>query len=349
MTAVYNASTGVNHCTLTSLASGAVYYYRASAGGTQALGSFVTAPPAGTPFNFVVIGDTRTDTAGHQAVIDAVLDRNPAGMPDLFFNTGDLVESGAIDSQWDTYFTIEGELLANTVFGPVVGNHDAGIGSKFDTWFTTGSYYWFFYGNAVFVVLNTDGTYGAGSAQYTMAETALAAAAADPAIDFKFVLFHKPGVTTGEHDPDATIVDDYLDLFEQYNVDVVFNGHNHIYEHGLVNGVHYVVTGGGGVTPSTTYETRDWTVYVESTRHFCTVDVTDGGYHMVAYRTDGTGMDAIWGTTAGGGVPGDTPPDLQGNGGWCGIAPASDHRPGAANLALVLLAWVAIPLIRRRR
>ena len=35
-------------------------------------------------------------------------------------------------------------------------------------------------------------------------------------------------------------------LFEQYGVDVVFNGHRHNYERNKVNGVTYVVTGGGG-------------------------------------------------------------------------------------------------------
>jgi hypothetical protein len=29
-------------------------------------------------------------------------------------------------------------------------------------------------------------------------------------------------------------------------VDAVFSGHNHIYERYLYNGIHYLVTGGGG-------------------------------------------------------------------------------------------------------
>ena len=35
-------------------------------------------------------------------------------------------------------------------------------------------------------------------------------------------------------------------LFKKYNVDMVFSGHNHVYERFEVDGINYIVTGGGG-------------------------------------------------------------------------------------------------------
>ena len=39
---------------------------------------------------------------------------------------------------------------------------------------------------------------------------------------------------------------DLVPLFEKYDVQMVFSGHDHDYERGTVNGIKYVVTGGGG-------------------------------------------------------------------------------------------------------
>ena len=344
--AVYTSLTGMNFCTLTTLAPGTVYYYRASADGTQATGTFVTAPAPGATFNFVVLGDTRTNHDAHQSVIDAVLADDPYGVPDLFFNTGDLVELAASNDQWNDYFAIEKDLLANTVFNPVMGNHDYEVLTYYDRFFPDSRNYWFKYGNAAFVVLDTELAYGSGSDGYNMVVQALQAAQADPAIAFKFVFFHKPGVTTGEHAPDSTIVDEYLDLFEQYNVDVVFNGHNHMYEHGLVNGVHYVVTGGGGAPLSTTHTLRGWTVYWESTYHFCAVEVAGTTYKVTAYRTDGSVMDVIFGDASGGGHAGDTPSDLV-PGELCGLA--GTGTSDGPILACLLAAVFAVVRNRRRR
>jgi Calcineurin-like phosphoesterase len=348
---IYNPINDMNRCELTGLTPNTMYYFKVTSEDDNAEGTFVTAPPAGEPFNFVVIGDTRSDNAGHQSVINGIL--NEVGNPDLFFNTGDLVADGMDEDQWDDYFEIEEDLLLNTVINPVVGNHEIETGlTMFTRWFTTGRYYTFTYGNAVFIVLDTEGVIAQGSAQYTMAKDALEDAVSDPAIDFKFVFFHQPGVTTGSHDPNRTIVNQYLDLFEQNNVDVVFNGHNHIYEHGLVNGVHHVVSGGGGVGTSSTFSTRDWTVHVESTRHFCTVSVEDDSYSVVVRRPDGSLVDQFSGDEATGGYPGPTPSDLVQP--VCGGDSTVQDRNDLKEVKTINLAALLLPLglglaLRRRR
>ena len=346
MSSSYSFFTKMNVCQLTGLEENSLYYFQVSSEGDVEQGTFVTATGPGVPFNFVVVGDTRSDHAGHQSVIDGILAYND-GYPDLFFNTGDMVEDGTDMAQWGDYFSIEKQLLLHTVFAPVVGNHENDYGySLFNRWFTTGSHYWFVYGNALFVVLDTENNMDPYGAQWNMLTDALDVAQNDPDIFFKFIFFHRPGVTTGSHNPNKTIVDFYLDLFEQYNVDVVFNGHNHYYEHGLVNGVHYVVTGGGGTRPASDFEWRDWTVQAEGTLHFCSIDVHPGSYIVTVKRPDGSVVETFDGDINTGGFPGPTPIDLVKSA--CGIAPVGGAA-AALNLLVLLapLGWIGY--LRRRK
>jgi predicted phosphodiesterase len=69
-------------------------------------------------------------------------------------------------------------------------------------------------------------------------------------------------------------------LFEQYGVDVVFAGHHHNYERNEVNGITYIVTGGGGA-PLGVMEER------EPTRATFAV-----AYHVVMLEIDGDHLEA---------------------------------------------------------
>lgn len=64
------------------------------------------------------------------------------------------------------------------------------------------------------------------------------------------IVHHCPPYTNGwDSDGYAGDMDtrNYLvPLYEQYGVDLVIAGHTHDYERGILNGVHYVITGGGG-------------------------------------------------------------------------------------------------------
>jgi hypothetical protein len=116
-------------------------------------------------------------------------------------------------------------------------------------------YYSFDYGNAHFVVLNNYyGLSSTTSAQYAWLQNDLATTTRF----WKFVFFHEPAYATDSsqkpRDGSAKVL---APLFEQYGVDIVFQGHWHYYErmkpllNGQVStvaagGVVYMVTGGGG-------------------------------------------------------------------------------------------------------
>jgi len=100
-------------------------------------------------------------------------------------------------------------------------------------------------------VVNTQDTFSAGSDQYAFIEADLAAAAADPDIDHLFVAGHWPAYSSGahgvaDHDEWGEVRDHLQPLFETYGVDIYWCGHDHHYERAEVNGVTYIVTGGGG-------------------------------------------------------------------------------------------------------
>ena len=57
---------------------------------------------------------------------------------------------------------------------------------------------------------------------------------------------HHPAYSCGKHGSTSSVIDHWVPLFEQYGVDLVLNGHDHDYERFIVDGVTYVVNGGGG-------------------------------------------------------------------------------------------------------
>jgi len=302
---------------MTGLSPATQYFYRLTHEGTVREGSFFTTPAAGEPFTFVVAGDTRSGHTTHQSVVDSIL---AEGVPDLYFITGDLVASGELESDWDTFFPIEEALLAQTIFCPVYGNHENGElfkPSLYGRYFNAGTmnqfWYAFSYGNAHFIVINTE--VGIPGAQAAFVEDELAGARSNPDIDFIFAFFHQPGATTStSHSPNYSVLTVLMDLFEEYNVDAVFTGHNHVYEHGIINGVHHIVAGGGGaglnglITP---YTPEGWTiVYREAVNHYCTVSVTHDSYTLQTKYVGGTVFDSYTATTTDGGFPGATPQDL---------------------------------------
>ena len=79
-------------------------------------------------------------------------------------------------------------------------------------------------------MMDTQSSYTSGSTQYTFAVTQLQQAAANPAIKWIVVCYHKPSLTTGHDTVPLTDFRNYVSpTLDQYKVSLIFNGHNHIY------------------------------------------------------------------------------------------------------------------------
>jgi len=298
---VYSATAVTLHeVRVTGLSLDALYHYQVtSVAGTSissADNTFQTAVATSTPFRFVAYGDTRTDAVSHAAVVNAIIASNSR----FVLHNGDFVDSGSKDNYWvSAWFTPAAPLIADVVVFPALGNHEGNATlyyNYFDPPDGGGDYnerwYSFNYGNAHFTVLDTEAPYTPGNAQYTWLVSDLQNATSE----WKFVMHHRPPYSSGEHggteSPDlATYL---VPLYEQYHVDMVFNGHDHDYERSQKSGIYYIVAGGGGAPLRAVNLTANpYQQYAESVLHHCTVDINGTSATLRAVRNDSSVLDTV--------------------------------------------------------
>lgn len=79
-----------------------------------------TPPAAGRPLRFVVYGDSRSGHSVHAQVVQSLLVEDP----DLILCTGDVVERGTEEGDWDRYFAVAAPLLERIPIFMAPGNHE---------------------------------------------------------------------------------------------------------------------------------------------------------------------------------------------------------------------------------
>jgi len=282
--------------TLVGLRSDTLYHYRVISGtdtGTDA--AFRTNVTGNRPFRFFAYGDNRSDRAAHQRVVKRMLAKSP--MPNLALNVGDLTDQGS-GSNYREFFGVERELVSRLPMYPSPGNHDV---RNMTNWFrffvlpNNERWYTVRYGNSVFHCLDNYSTYAPGSGQYNWLVSELRADSADPSISHIFVWFHEPPYTTSAaHSSNMTARQYLCPLLERFHVAIAFMGHVHGYEHSMVNGVHYIISGGGGAPLHTRWNAaQPWTVYREATYQTVVMDVNGDTIRSVGVRPDGTEFDTL--------------------------------------------------------
>jgi predicted phosphodiesterase len=255
--------------------------------------TFHTAVEWFEPFTLAAYGDTRTNRADHQAVVNSMVEHEPA----LVLHSGDLVDNGNVLSQWDIFFDTTKELMKNTPFYPVLGNHERNAQHYYDFFYLpTGGgkeneqWYSFDYGNAHFVCLDSDVRYSKD--QLTWLEDDLARASRSA--QWIFVNFHHPPYSSGSHGSEFATMPDWLNAFEAYGVDVVINGHDHHYERSVNNDIWYIVAGGGGAPlRGVNQKPNPYQVYAERTLHFCKIQIDGPHLTFEMIRPDGTIGDSM--------------------------------------------------------
>ncbi len=75
---------------------------------------------------------------------------------------------------------------------------------------------------------------------------------------------------------------------------MVFSGHDHFYESSFKDGVHYVVTGGGGAPlRDINVNPNPYQIYAESTLHHCVIDVASESLTLYACYNNGDVFDTV--------------------------------------------------------
>ncbi len=274
--------------------------------------TFMTGVDADDAWSFTVIGDTQRNPRVTGKVAKLMWERRPH----FVLHCGDVVDDGASKAQWTgDLFKPCSELFGRVPVFPCIGNHEKNH-PHYYKYFSLPKpeyYYSYQYGNAAFFSLDTNGLRTAdlqpGGVQYEWLDKALAASDAK----WKICYHHHPVFSSDSDDYGNTWKGKSTDgdvrlkslqaLYEKHNVDVVFNGHIHLYERswpirgGKVdqkNGVVHITSGGGGggledFGPTPTFFKAE----CRSDYHFCYVTVHRGTFHLKAFDQEGRLFDAM--------------------------------------------------------
>jgi len=305
----------VHHVTLTGLPPATRCSYRVLVGPEATpFFTFRTAPAKPEPVRFAVYGDTRSNPKYHARVAQAVRAHRPA----FVLHTGDYATDGRERAQWvQQFFTPAAELLRECPILPVMGTHERNFPAFYDyfapprdlVWLDRvrgdplaaragGAWFAWSYGEVDFFILNCYLPTKADSPQVRWLADALAASRGA----WRIAAIHEPFFSSGDHGGAEKLRETLLPLLLQGGVDVVFAGHEHLYErtvalsdgdeatgHALVE----IVAGGGGVKLHKVRPGGPWSAYATSQRHFCIVGVEGDALVVTAYSETHEPIDTL--------------------------------------------------------
>ncbi|MCB9136655.1 MAG: metallophosphoesterase [Anaerolineales bacterium] len=210
---------------------------------------------------FAAIGDYGQDTNGEGAVANLVTEWDPEYIITLGDNNYPAGALATLDENITAYYSefIEPAFSA-TRFFPALGNHDWGEGG-IQSITCTGSnctgpyldyfglpgnerYYDYIKGPVHFFVLDSDPREPDGVTADSPQALWLQATLATSTAPWKVVYFHHPPYSSGLHGNNLAM----QWPFKTWGADVVLSGHDHNYEHLIVDDFHYFVNGSGGAT-----------------------------------------------------------------------------------------------------
>ncbi len=199
------------------------------------------------------------------------------------------------------FFGPYGEIIKGVPVFPVLGNHDVrkGDGAAFLENFypplgspgSTKRYYSFDWGGAHFVALDSELYYGDRGGSARRQEAFLEHDLAATRKPLKIAFLHRSPYGSSRHGGDDRVRHELAPIFERHKVDLVFAGHDHVYERTVpVGGVTYVVSGGGGRRLYPAGKGR-LTARSRSAHHAVLVRVAGGRLSLEAVEPDGTVFD----------------------------------------------------------
>jgi len=274
-------------------------------------------PQTGTPFRFIVYGDTRfTDPADskaasppvRRALVQAIVEADPA----FISIGGDIAYNGDDTNDWKVWDS-ETEVWRQrriTVY-PALGNHDlhgnraialANYFQRFPS-LQNNRYYSVRAANTLMLVLDSSLNETSGLQGEWLAKK-LDSVPSD--VDFVFLVLHHPPYTAssdkvrgGGHSarhPEQLLAQMLEKCQGRTRARfVVFSGHVHNYEHQEHNGVTYFVTGGGGARPYPIERTPDDPLNGKNVNyHYLLVEVDGGNLKITMHRLDLTSGAAVW-------------------------------------------------------
>jgi hypothetical protein len=255
------------------------------------------------PVSFAVIGDTQ----GNPKVWGRLAELIYLERPNFLIHVGDLVSYGPHKDDWvDEFFKPARNIFRFYPLYPAIGNHEMNH-DWFYRYFDLPENEWFYTvkkGDVLLIFADTNRDILPGSDQYRKLTNILASSHET----WKIMVHHHPVYTSDEKgfgntwfqrqvhgDPNQMHL---KKLYETYGVDLVLNGHMHLYERtwpiasdktDVKNGVTYVTLGGGGGHLDPSGANRTWyAAKTRNTHHFLNVDIL--GNTLLATAIDSAGI-----------------------------------------------------------
>jgi predicted phosphodiesterase len=212
---------------LTGLAANTTYSYRLKTSEPwESEGyTFKTALAQGdnTPFRFAVMSDAQGIYDIQRKAFEMVKEENV----DFILYLGDFTDTGN-QQEWDIWFGTGEGVLSEIPLMSVLGNHEGDQLTYWEQFALPGHERWYSmdYGNVHFVFLNSN----------TQAEVArqrpwLLDDLLENNSRWTIAMGHHPMYSGVTSKPEYQFLrDDWLDVMEEYGVDLYFSGHNHCYE-----------------------------------------------------------------------------------------------------------------------
>jgi hypothetical protein len=178
-----------------------------------------------TDYNFIATGDWYCNEETKKTINNIL-----AVHPELIITTGDQVKESPSAQCW-----IDMSKPIHDKMKIAIGNHDAEFANIYkqivDYHHLKSPYYSHNLKNVHFISMSTEHPYEKGSRQYEFIKNDLEKTSENPDIDWIVVHQHKPLYSTKQDKKEAeNLRDDYQQLFQQYNVDLVISSHNQYYE-----------------------------------------------------------------------------------------------------------------------
>jgi len=240
---------------------------------------------------FIALGDSGGGGSDQAALLHQI-----ETVPfDFMIHVGDIAyDNGLLPEFESRFFHVYAPQLASRPIFPASGNHeyDTDDGAPFRQVFVlpenggpAGVERWYSYdwGNVHFVVLDTERS---GPDQAAWLEADLTA----NTLPWTIVYGHKPPHSSGEHGDDPGFNEWFVPILSAHHVPLVLSGHDHDYERfNPIDGVTYIVTGGGGKGVRELGAPKPGSAFADSVIHLLAVTVD--GDTLTTHAIDGTGRE----------------------------------------------------------
>ena len=248
-------------------------------------------PPAASVLRFVVKGDWGAGSSAQAAVTAAMCEWRDAWGFTYVLTTGDNFYGPDGVATDDNYFDSEECLYSYPQhrWRAAWGNHDNSASST-ETVLGSPSqpkYYAWTAGGVAFFVY--DGTEVSQAQRDWLRKAVCSSTAA-----VKVIYGHQSSYSTGRHGSDLAVREMVHPLARDCGVRLVLSGHDHLYERSMpIDGVTYIVSGGGGADTHSCKDRESWVALCLSRHHFLYIEVDAARLRVSALDRGLVVLDAI--------------------------------------------------------